>query len=107
MSEQKFTPGPWHLRMSDNATPHIEHGDCLLDEVGNLQNRICVMPAEIMQSYNSLANTRLIAAAPDLIEALQDAEKWLVLLEADKISLRGIEVIQKARAAIAKARGES
>ncbi len=71
MSEQKFTPGPWHLRLSDNATPHIEHGDCLLDDVGELKNRICVMPSEIVQSFNSFANARLIAAAPELLEALE------------------------------------
>jgi hypothetical protein len=67
----KHTPGPWHWRLSDNATPHIEHGDCLPDEIGMLKNRVCVMPSEIMHDYNSLANARLIAAAPEMLEALE------------------------------------
>ncbi len=67
------TPGPWHLVMSDNATPHInhEHGDDWTD-IADLKGRVCVMPAEIMQSFNSLANARLIVAAPDLLAALQN-----------------------------------
>lgn len=73
-NKAKHTPGPWHLRLSDNATPHIEHGDCHLDEVGELANRVCVMPAEIDRSYNSFANARLIAAAPELLDALKALE---------------------------------
>jgi hypothetical protein len=102
MSAQ-HTPGPWHLRLSNNATPHIEHGDCFRDEVGELDNRICVMPAEIVQSFNSFANARLIAAAPDLLEALQAA------LEALRGSA-GFDEINNAKkqikAAIDKATGE-
>ena len=25
----KHSPAPWVMHLSDNATPHIEHGDCL------------------------------------------------------------------------------
>lgn len=90
------TPGPWHVRLSDNATPHIEHGNCMLDEVGELRNRICVMPAEVTQPFNSLANARLIAAAPELYEALQAA--------VDYGCMTGDEwVMEMALAALAKA----
>ena len=95
MSTQ-HTPGPWHLRLSNNATPHIEHGDCFRDEVGELDNRICVMPSEITQSFNSFANARLIAAAPDLLEALEHVIYWD----------NGKPEWEMARAAIAKATGE-
>ena len=95
MSTQ-HTPGPWHLRLSNNATPHIEHGDCFRDEVGELDNRICVMPAEIVQSFNSFANARLIAAAPELLEALQ------AIIDTGLSTSK----ITAAKKAIAKATGE-
>ena len=98
----KFTPGPWHLRLSNNATPHIEHGDCFRDEVGELDNRICVMPAEIVQSFNSFANAQLIAAAPELLEALQAIVNSAAANQAAVI----YPLIDDARAAIAKATGE-
>lgn len=101
-SAPRWTPGPWYLRLSDNATPHIEHGDCLFDEVGELRNRICVMPAEITQSYNSLANGRLIAAAPELFEALkffvEHPGVW-------QLCTPNSEAMSAARAAFAKALG--
>jgi hypothetical protein len=101
MSAQ-HTPGPWHLRLSNNATPHIEHGDCFRDEVGELDNRICVMPAEIVQSFNSFANARLIAAAPDLLEALQS----IMEMTGGYVPDTSKGEWAKARAAIDKATGE-
>jgi len=109
----KATPGPWHVVLSDNATPHImhEHGDDCSDysDRGSL---VCVMPAEIMQCYNSLANARLIAAAPDLYAALEAMlEVHGVTQEyADKhieIPQSWVEASEIARAALKRARGES
>lgn len=73
MQPSKHTPGPWHVVLSDNATPHImhEHGDDWAD-VGDATSLVCHTPAEITRSYNALANARLIAAAPDMHEALHD-----------------------------------
>lgn len=74
--DTKHTPGPWSLRLSDNATPYITHGKCAHGyepDLNDLANRICVMPAEISTSYNSYANARLIAAAPELLAVLRDA----------------------------------
>jgi hypothetical protein len=105
---QKHTPGPWHWRLSANATVHIEHGDCLPDEIGMLKNRVCVMPAEIMHDYNSLANARLIAAAPEMLEALKGATYALETLQASESGMLYTfmdETIRDALAAIAKAEG--
>lgn len=73
MSSYKFTKGPWHVLLSDNATPFVMHSQ---GEDGSdyedLTSRICVMPAEIMHSYNSYQNARLIAKAPELVQALEE-----------------------------------
>ena len=52
---------------------------------------------------DTLANARLICAAPDLLEALED----LLIRVADDEEYGPEHAITKARAAIAKARGES
>lgn len=76
------TKGPWFLRLSDNATPHIMHGkDPIhggIPEIDELANRVCVMPAEIMQSYNSFNNAELICAAnpATVIALLDELEAW-------------------------------
>jgi hypothetical protein len=98
----KHTPGPWYLRQSDNATVFIEHSDCHLDAVGNIDNRICVMPVEITSKHNSLNNARLIAASPDLLEALKEI---LYYIGDRKVATHG--AMHRARAAIAKATGET
>jgi hypothetical protein len=61
----KFTPGPWHVQ-----------GVCETTVVDKHRNII----AEIEGDYDDpdhltfmVANARLIAAAPDLVEALRDA----------------------------------
>ena len=98
-----YTKGPWYLRQSDNATVFIEHSDCHLDAVGNIDNRICVMPVEITSKHNSLNNARLIAAAPELLEAC----KALVSAQhAGPITDEMMMAWKQARAAMAKATGE-
>jgi hypothetical protein len=52
------------------------------------------------------ANARLIAASPDLLEALEEFE-YLLGGEADATRKRFADARAKARAAIAKARGQS
>jgi hypothetical protein len=104
MSGRKHTPGPWFLRLSDNGTPLIEFGPVWAK--GSLSYRICAMPAEIMQPLNSYANARLIAAAPDLLDAL---ERLLEFVEAhtatgEVIPSHTVEHV-RSRAAIAKAKG--
>lgn len=78
---QKHTEGPWHVALSDNATPHIVAKD--LGFIHHWEPRevddvlVCVMPAEIMKSYNSRANALLIAAAPDLLLAVEAANQCI------------------------------
>lgn len=73
----KYTPGPWKRKIKSVLIP--------------------VAPYEWAEAYGgSIANARLIAAAPDLLEALQDL--------CDTLGECGMT--EKARAAIAKAEGE-
>ena len=96
----KHTRGPW--RSFGSSTIYIEArlGDGWIQEVCS------VGPTEADKGYGEQqqANARLIAAAPELLEALQ----WLVDLmpdpELDNDAVQRAQVI-KARDAIAKATG--
>ena len=101
MSEAKHTPGPWHLEeMGYNSSSYYirgssESGDRLTIGKGAVAHipRSTVNPME--------ANARLIAAAPELLEALAE-----IVSAADG---RGWDQLDpsfsKARSAIAKATG--
>jgi len=67
MNKQRFTPGPWRTGAGDFPTIYDRNHDkvahCLMrpeDESGDGQ-------------LTRLANAKLVAAAPDLLEALQYA----------------------------------
>ena len=96
----KHTPGPWKV-----AKPSRSHanGNPMYGLVG----------PEIVADYEDWgfteANARLIAAAPDLLEALKEANKELEYLNDPKgfVSMRQERIMEKARAAIAKASGSA
>ena len=100
----KFTPGPWHANWTRLNGKAI--GFHVADETHGSIRPICEFydGTEAMPPEEVEANARLIAAAPDLLEALQDCER--VMSE----ELKGLLVIQpelkNARAAIAKATGD-
>lgn len=103
----KHTPGPWHLSAAKDCIWHQDHG------------RICTPPNHA-QVWNWEPNARLIAAAPELLEALEKraqadaAYAQLAMSDVDPDTherlLQQIEDAEDAakdaaRAAIAKARG--
>jgi hypothetical protein len=96
MSAAKLTPGPWRA-------VHYEKVDVwdvvapLPDEPDVEDNRYSLIDPP------SAADARLIAAAPDLLEALVEVER-LATRNADYIGQDG-QHIKRVRAAIAKARG--
>ncbi len=102
MSEAKHTPGLWFTHRTGFSTVYIEAriGGGMLQEVA-----ACGPTAE--GSEQQEANARLIAAAPELLEALIEAEKKLVELERmvgggdGEVYVEG--AILNARAAISKA----
>jgi hypothetical protein len=99
MNNTQHTPGPWSLE--DRGTKFIvsKPGD------GYITREVCRMDSSTMAAFAQEANARLIAAAPDLLEALQaiasiDVHSALTEAEADAIHAA-------ASAAIAKATGET
>ena len=104
MSTQ-HTPGPWigagpsfgdpFPRYTTSIVTEREH-----DDEGIVE--ICELPFHHRDDENE-ANSRLIAAAPDLLEALREiVEYWDSIVPTDCVN----EMHIKARAAIAKATGE-
>lgn len=112
MSDTKWTPSPWVVR--HGRTPHVK------EIVGPKQEAICAThhwldsdPVE-----ESRANANLIAAAPELYEALDGFSKLMALwmpsedeYDEDSIHCGEYEALgsaaQKMSQALAKARGEA
>jgi hypothetical protein len=91
------TPGPWAYRQSHSDTCDLE----VLDSDGN------VVAGEY--GVREQANARLIAAAPELYEALSKIEKRLFAFGHVQTNLDRHDVasmLDVARGALAKARGE-
>jgi hypothetical protein len=90
--ETKFTPGPWNFYddSNDGKTNRIE-----IVAVGKTIARIYHSVPE-----EDLPNARLIAAAPEMLEALRE-----IIAVAEGKHLRPVMGIDAARRAIAKATG--
>lgn len=90
----KHTPGPWHVA-----------NGCQIRS-----DKHQVAKAWMMRDGEGLANAALIAAAPSLLEALIDvADDYSERFDMDSPSTNpGMKiVVENARTAIAKARGEA
>lgn len=89
--EHKFTPGPWVIAG---------------DEIETAEGQYVCHFGDGLE-----ADARLIAAAPELLEALRAfnvTERMIVGGTADSLTIRvPISVLQNAAAAIAKATGEA
>lgn len=109
MKEAKFTPGPWAINIFDNCSIHGEDKIAICD----LRHK----DGEPRQNAN--ANAALIAAAPEMFEALKaviDYNKGngkfnLSTLKGQERADRAfdlweLEVKPKIEQALAKARGE-
>lgn len=100
MTQAKHTPGPWFIEHHD----WLEKGYCCISSKNSVAfaNVVWQMKHDELIGRNSPkqeANDRLIAAAPELLEALQDCVTAL-----HNLDYRAPE-LAPARAAIAKATG--
>lgn len=99
----KHTPGPWELcrRGQLHGVRHVSDDGCPTD--------ICRVDWFVStgQDTRAEANGRLIAAAPELLRAAEQAEEDMTWAEAAVPGTNFQASIILLRAAIAKARGES
>lgn len=96
MSKPKFTPGPWRTDC------RLIGGQIRITQVPNANMTVAQVNG---RQGEQEANARLIAAAPELLEALER-----LMLSRDASWTGGHdweEALDEAAAALAKARGES
>lgn len=97
----KHTPGPWKL--SGANTVHSDEAKCIVAFVGTANEEV-----REFSGARQRADARLIAAAPDLLEALEGLrlDDWMTYegnLEASGYA--SVDALKFARAAIRKAKG--
>ena len=98
----KHTPGPWHYADSMGDREIRSSVDITIGEVLGDGNSYCQEEEE-----ERLANAQLIAAAPDMLEALESEEAWRRETDELKASkLRGHAWTLRTQA-LAKAKGET
>ena len=93
------TPGPWTV----NALENINVGGVFLSD-GNTVGRDGGFDGCV---YMPLADAHLIAAAPELLEALKIAEAYVHLWMTDNTGKEELDDLERIEAAIAKAEGRS
>jgi hypothetical protein len=70
--ETKFTPGPWHaVETGDGSKPRY----WIVQDPATWVNRVAAVPD--YDHCDAVANARLIAAAPDLLAALEEVSQWI------------------------------
>lgn len=94
-----YTPGPWIIHGSE-IRPVQERPK---DRRMGLVTTIVTADTDLDGYGDQLANLQLIAAAPDLLAALEAAEYRLAAMTGPRVP----EILEQMRAAIAKARGKS
>ena len=85
----RHTPGPWNFEKHENFVVYV----------GN--NEIC----ELYEGDQE-ANARLIAAAPELLEACEYVVKWHRENDTGEGELYGLDFVTTCICAIKKAKGE-
>lgn len=97
MSRGKYTKGPWVFEARSYKCIVSKPGE------GYITRDVCRMDGSTMSALAQEANARLIAAAPELLDAL---ERLADLYDTDE-GCRSLPEYREARAAIAKAKGEA
>lgn len=95
MTKHAHTPGPW-------SADYDSLGMLRVDEVGPAGRVICDVALQDNADSQDEANARLIAAAPDLLEASSVVSNMLLLGV-----MPSLEACANLRAAITRAQGDS
>ena len=111
MSETKPTPGPWRIVIDDDGNPLS--GRPMIAAAPELDCAIVHWDGFEQEFWESArgkkemhANARLIAAAPDLLEALEELADLFDAMVSGEYQPDSFTT-QPAHAAIAKAKGEA
>ena len=99
MSEPQWTPGPWAVKWETN----VFGGERLVAGTGGHTSNISDVEPE------NRANANLIAAAPELLEELEETLAWLKSMHALHPEFEPMMVnraISRSTRALARARGE-
>jgi len=96
----KHTPGPWIVYPETNGSEI-----CAVDMEPGLPIRAAIAKVDTFNYGEWIGNARLIAAAPDLLEALEELVDLFGGLVSGEYPPDGFTT-QPARDAIAKAKGE-
>lgn len=90
------TPGPWAVQLTDGVADMV-HASAEHNNFGTIVD----LDGSEFDYDMSLANARLIAAAPELLEALKRSLSWLSSYPGGGAT----KVYEQAREAIDKAKG--
>lgn len=90
--ETKFTPGPWRVWGSDILADDLNGDDICIGVAGKQSGLITLLSVPGRDKIK--ANARLMAAAPELFEALIEVKKYM--------KRAPFSVFQKINAALAK-----
>ncbi|HHH9284738.1 TPA: hypothetical protein ACP31N_001069 [Pseudomonas aeruginosa] len=93
MSKQSYTPGPWEQR--NNSV--FSGGKCICSNVNAASPTTQNIAEDVAMS---IANAKLMAAAPELLEAL---EACMARITNEVADAEFLDEVEQARAAIAKA----
>jgi hypothetical protein len=122
MSTIRYTPGPWKVVCGEQCCFHRGNRVSIVHTVddGGAGEPMDVTIAEVWPGDNDRdhCDGALIAAAPDLLEACEEVDElWHIIhsalkrIDCEEIRTHSIDLLNgiqdRARAAIAKARGES
>jgi len=101
MTETKWTPGPWHRAEEHESMVQIQQVNPPYVIVGRALGSIVLAPesSKRVQFDVMQANAALMAAAPDLYEALERL--------VHEFAPESMEAWNQARASLARARGET
>ena len=95
----KHTPGPWTAQNDGRDIISIQHGN---NDPGAISMTLAKVTARMTWRSQAEANARLIAAAPDLLEALKACDEAMSYMSEYDIPITLPDMV---KAAIAKAIG--